>query len=283
LDIKKVGIVGCGQMGSGIALICAQAGLQVTARDIEQKYVQKGLAFIESFLTKSVEKGKMTAPEKTAIISRVKGTTDIQDLADCDIIIEAVLERLDLKRAVFAELDKVIPANIILATNTSDLSVIDIAMATNRTDKVIGTHFFNPPTIMKLVEVARTIATSEETIKTVQQFIRSIGKEPVLAKDTPGFIVNRLGTPFMLEAIRMLENGIATRDDIDNAVKLGLNHPIGPLALLDFIGLDSVYHGATNIYEETHDPQYAPPVLMRKMVAAGWLGRKTGKGFYDYK
>ena len=283
MDIKKVGIVGCGQMGSGIALICAQAGLQVTARDIEQKYVQKGLAFIESFLTKSVEKGKMTAPEKTAIISRVKGTTDIQDLADCDIIIEAVLERLDLKRAVFAELDKVIPANIILATNTSDLSVIDIAMATNRTDKVIGTHFFNPPTIMKLVEVARTIATSEETIKTVQQFIRSIGKEPVLAKDTPGFIVNRLGTPFMLEAIRMLENGIATRDDIDNAVKLGLNHPIGPLALLDFIGLDSVYHGATNIYEETHDPQYAPPVLMRKMVAAGWLGRKTGKGFYDYK
>jgi len=283
LDIKKVGIVGCGQMGSGIALICAQAGLQVTARDIEQKYVQKGLAFIESFLTKSVEKGKMTAPDKTAIISRVKGTTDIQDLADCDIIIEAVLERLDLKRAVFAELDKVIPANIILATNTSDLSVIDIAMATNRTDKVIGTHFFNPPTIMKLVEVARTIATSEETIKTVQQFIRSIGKEPVLAKDTPGFIVNRLGTPFMLEAIRMLENGIATRDDIDNAVKLGLNHPIGPLALLDFIGLDSVYHGATNIYEETHDPQYAPPVLMRKMVAAGWLGRKTGKGFYDYK
>ena len=283
MDIKKVGIVGCGQMGSGIALICAQAGLQVTARDIEQKYVQKGLAFIESFLTKSVEKGKMTAPDKTAIISRVKGTTDIQDLADCDIIIEAVLERLDLKRAVFAELDKVIPANIILATNTSDLSVIDIAMATNRTDKVIGTHFFNPPTIMKLVEVARTIATSEETIKTVQQFIRSIGKEPVLAKDTPGFIVNRLGTPFMLEAIRMLENGIATRDDIDNAVKLGLNHPIGPLALLDFIGLDSVYHGATNIYEETHDPQYAPPVLMRKMVAAGWLGRKTGKGFYDYK
>ena len=283
MDIKKVGIVGCGQMGSGIALICAQAGLQVTARDIEHKYVQKGLAFIDSFLTKSVEKGKMTAADKTAIVSRVKGTTDIHDLADCDIIIEAVLERLDLKRAVFAELDKVIPANIILATNTSDLSVIDIAMATNRTDKVIGTHFFNPPTIMKLVEVARTIATSEETIKTVQQFIRSIGKEPVLAKDTPGFIVNRLGTPFMLEAIRMLENGIATRDDIDNAVKLGLNHPIGPLALLDFIGLDSVYHGATNIYEETHDPQYAPPVLMRKMVAAGWLGRKTGKGFYDYK
>ena len=156
-------------------------------------------------------------------------------------------------------------------------------MATNRPDKVVGTHFFNPPTIMKLVEIARTIATSDETIQVARDFCKQIGKEPVLAKDTPGFIVNRLGTPFMLEAVRMLENGLATRDDIDNAVKLGLNHPIGPLALLDFIGLDSVYHGATNIYEETHDPQYAPPVLMRKMVAAGWLGRKTGKGFYDYK
>jgi 3-hydroxybutyryl-CoA dehydrogenase len=283
MEIKKVGIVGCGQMGSGIALICAQAGLQVIARDIEQKFVQKGLNFIDSFLSKSIEKGKITAADKTAIVSRVEGTVDLANLANCDIIIEAVLERLDLKRSVFAELDKVIPANIVLATNTSDLSVIDIAMATKRPDKVIGTHFFNPPTVMKLVEVARTIATSEETVNTTQQFIKSIGKEPVMAKDTPGFIVNRLGTPFMLEAIRMLENGIATRDDIDNAVKLGLNHPIGPLALLDFIGLDSVYHGATNIYEETHDPQYAPPVLMRKMVAAGWLGRKTGKGFYDYK
>ena len=283
MAIKKVGIVGCGQMGSGIALVCAQAGLQVIARDIEQKYVQKGLSFMESYFTKSVEKGKMSQPAKEAALSRVKGTTDIKELAVCDIVVEAVLEKLDLKRAVFAELDKVIPPDVVLATNTSDLSVIDIAMATNRPEKVVGTHFFNPPAIMKLVEIARTIATSEATVKTVQDFARQIGKEPVLAKDTPGFIVNRLGTPFMLEAIRMLENGLATRDDIDNAVKLGLNHPIGPLALLDFIGLDSVYHGATNIYEETHDPQYAPPVLMRKMVAAGWLGRKTGKGFYDYK
>jgi 3-hydroxybutyryl-CoA dehydrogenase len=283
MAIKKVGIVGFGQMGSGIAIVCAQAGVQVIGRDIELKYVQKGIASIESYFTRSVEKGKMSQADKDAALSRVKGTTDLQELAACDLIVEAVLERLDLKRAVFAELDKAIPANIVLATNTSDLSVIDIAMATNRPDKVVGTHFFNPPTIMKLVEIARTIATSEETIQVAREFCKQIGKEPVLAKDTPGFIVNRLGTPFMLEAIRMLENGLATRDDIDNAVKLGLNHPIGPLALLDFIGLDSVYHGATNIYEETHDPQYAPPVLMRKMVAAGWLGRKTGKGFYEYK
>ena len=283
MEIKKVGIVGGGQMGAGIAIVCAQSGLDVLIRDIKDEYLQKGLAIVNAFFAKSVEKGKMTAPDKEKALAHVKGTLELKDLAGCDLIIEAVQERLELKQSVFTELDKVIPPGVVLATNTSDLSVIDIAMATKRPDKVVGTHFFNPPTVMKLVEVARTIATSEETIQVAQKFCRQIGKEPVLAKDTPGFIVNRLGTPFMLEAVRMLENGIATRDDIDNAVKLGLNHPIGPLALLDFIGLDSVYHGASNIYEETHDPQYAPPVLMRKMVAAGWLGRKTGKGFYDYK
>ena len=178
---------------------------------------------------------------------------------------------MDLKRSVFAELDKIIPADIVLATNTSDFPVIDIAMATNRPNKVVGAHFFNPPTSMKLIEIARTITTSDETVKVIQEFAKRIGKETVLAKDTPGFIVNRLGIPSMLEAIRRLENGIATRDDIDNAVKWGLNHPIGPLALLNFIGLDSVYHGATSIYEETHDPQSAPPVLMKKMVVAGYI------------
>jgi 3-hydroxybutyryl-CoA dehydrogenase len=283
MEIEKVGIIGCGQMGSGIALVCVQSGLQVKVRDIEDQYLQKGRSFIDSYFAKSIEKGKMSEEEKGKALSRLSFTTKIPDLVDCDLIIEAVPERLDLKLSVFAELDKIIPAHIVLATNTSDLPIIDIAMATKRPDKVVGAHFFNPPTYMKLVEVSRTIATSDETVQVVREFAKKIGKETVLAKDTPGFIVNRLGTPFMLEAIRMLENGLATRDDIDNAVKLGLNHPIGPLALLDFIGLDSVYHGATSIYEETHDPQYAPPVLMKKMVVAGWLGRKTGKGFYDYK
>jgi 3-hydroxybutyryl-CoA dehydrogenase len=283
MDIKRVGIVGCGQMGSGIALVCAQSGLQVIIKDVKEEYIQKGIASIDSYYNKSVEKGKISPLEKEAALSRIKGTLNIHDLILCDLIVEAVQERLDIKQAVFAELDKVIPPNTVLASNTSALSVIDIAMATNRLDKVVGTHFFNPPAIMKLIEIARTIATSDETIKVVQQFAKKIGMEPVLANDTPGFIVNRLVTPFMLDAIRMLENRMATRDDIDNAVKLGLNHPMGPLALLDFIGLDSVYHAASNIYDETHDPQYAPPVLMRKMVAAGWLGRKAGKGFYDYK
>lgn len=283
MEINKVGVVGCGQMGSGITLVCAQSGLEVIVRDIEEQYLQKGLSFISSYFTKSVEKGKMSESDREKALSFITSTIHLKDLADCDLVIEAVPENLELKRALFAELDKIIPANIVMATNTSDLPVIDIAMATNRPDKVVGAHFFNPPTSMKLIEVARTIATGDEAVNVVREFARKIGKETVLAKDTPGFIVNRLGTPFMLEAIRMLENGIATRDDIDNAVKWGLNHPIGPLALLDFIGLDSVYHGATSIYEETHDPQYAPPVLMKKMVVAGWLGRKTGKGFYDYK
>jgi 3-hydroxybutyryl-CoA dehydrogenase len=283
MEINKLGIVGCGQMGSGIALVCAQSGLKVILRDVEEQFLQKGLAYIKSYYARSVEKGKMSESDREKALSLIKTTVHIQDLVDCDLILEAVPERLDLKRAVFAELDKVIPPEIVLATNTSDLSVIDIAMATRRPQKVAGSHFFNPPTSMRLIEIARTVATSDETVNIIREFAKKIGKEAVVSKDTPGFIVNRLGTPFMLEAIRMLENGIASRDDIDNAIKLGLNHPVGPLALLDFIGLDSVYHGATNIYQETHDPQYAPPVLMKRMVAAGWLGRKTGKGFYDYK
>jgi len=283
VEYKKVGIVGCGQMGTGIALVCAQAGIEVKVRDIEEQYLKKGHSLIESYFRKSVEKGKMTEGEKGRVMERLSFTTELEELAGSDLIIEAVPERLELKRAVFEELDKIIPVERVLATNTSDLPIIEIAMATKRPEKVVGAHFFNPPTYMKLVEVARTIATSEESVEIVCGFVKKIGKEPVVAKDTPGFIVNRLGTPFMLEAIRMVENGLATRDDIDKAVKLGLNHPVGPLELLDFIGLDSVYHGAMSIYEETHDPQYAPPVLMKKMVAAGWLGRKTGKGFYEYK
>ena len=283
MEIKKVGVVGAGIMGAGIAQSAAQAGYQVVIREINDELLKKGLGSINSALTRNVEKGRMTQADKDAVWSRIKGTVNMSDFSDCDYTIEAVIENLELKRKVFAELDKVCPPHTILATNASTVSIIDIAKATNRPDKVIGTHYFNPVAMMKLVEIVKTIATSDETVKICQEYCKSIGKETVIAKDTPGFIVNRLGTPFMLDAIRMLESGIASRDDIDNAIKLGLNHPIGPLALLDMIGIDSVYYGASTIYDETKDPKYAPPVLMRKMVSAGWLGRKTGKGFYDYK
>ena len=283
MEIKKVGVVGAGIMGAGIAQSAAQAGYQVVIREINDELLKKGLGSINSALTRNVEKGRMTQAEKDAVWSRIEGTVNMSDFSDCDYTIEAVIENLELKRKVFAELDKICPPHTILATNASTVSIIDIAKATNRPDKVIGTHYFNPVAMMKLVEIVRTIATSDETVKICQEYCKSIGKETVIAKDTPGFIVNRLGTPFMLDAIRMLESGIASRDDIDNAIKLGLNHPIGPLALLDMIGIDSVYYGASTIYDETKDPKYAPPVLMRKMVSAGWLGRKTGKGFYDYK
>ena len=283
MQIKKVGVVGVGIMGAGIAQVASQAGYQVIAREINEELLKKGLASINSFLSKSVEKGRLSQQDKDAVMGRIQGTLNLADFKDCDFVIEAVMENLELKKKVFAELDQVCPQHAVLATNASTVSIIDIARATKRPDKVVGTHYFNPVPMMKLVEIVRTIATSDETVKICQEYCRSIGKETVIAKDTPGFIVNRLGTPFMLEAVRMLESGIATRDDIDNAVKLGLNHPIGPLALLDLIGIDSVFYGASTIYDETKDPQYAPPVLMRKMVAAGWLGRKTGKGFYDYK
>lgn len=283
MEIKKVGVVGAGIMGAGIAQSAAQAGYQVVIREINDEFLKKGLGSINSALTRNVEKGRMTQADKDVVWSRIKGTVNMSDFSDCDYTIEAVIENLELKRKVFAEMDKICPPHTILATNASTVSIIDIAKATNRPDKVIGTHYFNPVAMMKLVEIVRTIATSDETVKICQEYCKSIGKETVIAKDTPGFIVNRLGTPFMLDAIRMLESGIASRDDIDNAIKLGLNHPIGPLALLDMIGIDSVYYGASTIYDETKDPKYAPPVLMRKMVSAGWLGRKTGKGFYDYK
>ncbi|MBP1708066.1 MAG: 3-hydroxybutyryl-CoA dehydrogenase [Chloroflexi bacterium] len=283
MQIKKVGVVGVGIMGAGIAQVASQAGYQVIAREINEELLKKGLASINSFLSKSVEKGRLSQQDKDAVMGRIQGTLNLADFKDCDFVIEAVMENLELKRKVFAELDQVCPQHAVLATNASTVSIIDIARATKRPDKVVGTHYFNPVPMMKLVEIVKTIATSDETVKICQEYCRSIGKETVIARDTPGFIVNRLGTPFMLEAVRMLESGIATRDDIDNAVKLGLNHPIGPLALLDLIGIDSVFYGASTIYDETKDPQYAPPVLMRKMVAAGWLGRKTGKGFYDYK
>jgi len=283
MEIGKVGVVGCGQMGGGITQVCAQSGYQVIVSEINDELLNKGLASINSSLTKSVEKEKITQQDKDATLARIKGTTNMKDLGECDLVIEAAIENLDLKKKLFAELDKNCPKHAILASNTSGLSIIAMAVATTRPDKVLGLHFFNPAPVMKLLEVVKTIATSDETLEIGKEFGKSLGKTTVIAQDTPGFIVNRLVVPFMLNAIRMLEAGVATREDIDNGVTLGLNHPMGPLTLADLIGLDTLLFIANSTYDEFKDSQFAPPVLLTKMVTAGWLGRKTGKGFYEYK
>jgi 3-hydroxybutyryl-CoA dehydrogenase len=282
MEIKKVGVIGCGLMGTGIAQVCAQSGYQVIVSEINDALLNKGITSISSRLARDVEKGKLSAKDKDSVLSRIKGTTNTKDFSDCDLTIEAIIENMDLKKKIFAELDKICPQRTVLATNTSVLSIIDIATATTRPDKVLGLHFFNPAPVMQLVEAIKTIATSEDTLKIGIEFVKSLGKTAIVAKDTPGFVVNRQLAPFIFNAIRMLEDGVATREDIDAGVKLGLNHPIGPLQLADFIGLDTVYFGAVDMYEKFKEPQYAPPVLLGKMVTAGWLGRKTGKGFYDY-
>ncbi|MBL7125883.1 MAG: 3-hydroxybutyryl-CoA dehydrogenase [Dehalococcoidales bacterium] len=283
MEIKQVGVVGCGQMGGGIAQVSAQAGYQVIVSEVNEELLNKGLAKIDSVLARAVEKERITAQDKEAIISRIKGTTSMKDFGSCDLVIEAAMENLELKKKIFAELDSVCPKHAILATNTSCLSIIEIAMTTRRPDKVLGMHFFNPPPLMKLLEVGRTVVTSEETLEIIRKFGQSLGKTVITAPDSPGFIVNRLMVPQVFSAIRMLESGVATREDIDNGMMLGLNHPIGPLAVADLVGLDTFYYIGNAMYDEFKDPQFAPPILLEKMVAAGWLGRKTGKGFYDYK
>jgi 3-hydroxybutyryl-CoA dehydrogenase len=262
--------------------VCAQSGYQVVVSETSDGVLQKGLASIDKVLGRSVEKKRITQEEKGAIQGRIQGTLSLNDFSDCDYVIEAVIEDLKIKKEVFAELDTVCPQHAILATNTSVLTVIDIASATHRADKVIGTHFANPVPIMKVVEVVKTIATSEEVLTTTRTLCETLKKIVVVAKDAPGFLSNRITTPFLLNAVRMLESGAGTKEDIDTLIKEGLGHPMGPLTLLDLIGIDTVYRGAIAIYDELKDPQYYPPTLMRQMVAMGWLGRKTGKGFYDY-
>jgi 3-hydroxybutyryl-CoA dehydrogenase len=282
MEIRRVGVVGCGQMGSGVTQVCAQSGYQVTVSEVKDELLSKGLASINSSLTRSVEKEKITQQDKDSTLARIKGTTNMKDFSDCDLVIEAAPEKLDLKKKIFTELDKICRKHAILATNTSCLSIIDIAMSTTRPNKVLGMHFFNPVPAMKLLEIIKTITTSDETLETGKDFGKSLGKTIVIAEDAPGFIVNRLGVPFMLNAIRMLEAGVASKEDIDTGITLGLNHPIGPLALSDLVGLDTLLYVANSMYAEFKDRYYAPPVLLAKMVSAGWLGRKTGKGFYDY-
>jgi len=283
MEIKRVGVVGCGLMGSDISEVCAQSGYQVVVSEINSELLNKGLASISSFLTRNVKKGRISQVEKEATLARIKGTTNTKDFGDCDLIIEAVVENLGVKKKIFAELDKICSKDAILATNTSCLSIANMAAVTTRPEKVLGLHFFNPVPLMKLLEIVKTTATSEETLEMAKEFGNSVGKTVIIASDTPGFIVNRLLMPFMLAAFRMLEAGLATKEDIDTGARLGLGHPMGPLTLADLIGMDTVLHIANAIYEELKDPLYAPPIILKEMVAAGRLGRKTGKGFYEYK
>jgi 3-hydroxybutyryl-CoA dehydrogenase len=283
MDIKKVGVIGCGIMGGGIAQICAQAGYQVVVSEIKDEFLKKGLGVINGNLSKAVEKGRMAAADKDATMARIKGTLSYNDFHDCDLIIEAAVENMDLKKKIFAELDGIAPKHAILSSNTSCLSIIDMAMATKRPAQVLGLHFFNPVPMMRLVEIVKTVATSDAAIEAMKDFGKKLGKTTVVAKDTTGFIVNRLLAPFVLDAIRLYENGIASKEDIDNAVNLGLNHPMGPLTLTDLIGLDTTLFIVDAMYQEFKDQKYNAPSILRDMVTAGYLGRKTGKGFYDYK
>lgn len=282
MEVKIIGVVGCGVMGSGVAQVCAQAGYQVVVSEINDGLLKKGIALIDTFLTKGIERGKVTQAEKASVLARLKGTTDMKDFGTCDLVIEAATENMDIKKKIFTELDKICPKHAILATNTSSVSVIEVGSVTSRQDKVLGMHFFNPAQIMRLLELVRTVATSDETVEVARKVGETLGKNVIVASDSPGFVVNRLGLLYQFEAIRMLESGVASREDIDAGMTSGLGHPMGPLALNDLVGLDVLMHIAHVMYEETKRPEYAAPNLLKKMVAAGWLGRKTGKGFYDY-
>ena len=283
MDIKTVGVIGVGTMGSGIIQICAEAGYQVKVLARKEESIKKGKGSIEKFINKGIEKGKVTVEQKEAVLAKILWTLDKKDFADCDLIIDAAAEDMELKKKMFAEMEEIVGEHTIFGTNTSSLSIVEMAAATKRPGKVIGIHFFNPAQIMKLVEIVKTIVVSEETVETTKNFVDSLGKTIIYAKDYPGFIVNYLQYPLRLHAIRMVEQGLATAEDIDKAAKLGLGHPMGPLELQDMVGLDITYNACSAIYEETKDPKFAPPILMKKMIAAGKLGRKTGEGFYKYE
>jgi 3-hydroxybutyryl-CoA dehydrogenase len=281
MEIRKVGVLGCGLMGSGIAQVAATAGFDVTVLEVEQKFLDKGFAAIEKSLAKFADKGVLKeTPEK--VRARLRGTTKKEDLADCDLVIEAIIENVEEKKKMYASIDGLVKKEAIFATNTSSISVTELLTATKRPERFIGMHFFNPVPLMKLVEVARTIATANDVFETAYEFGKQLGKVPVRTSDKTGFIVNRLLVPYLLDAIRAYEEGVGSVEDIDNAMKLGAGHPMGPLTLLDFVGLDTTYYITHVMFDEFKERRFASPPLLKRMVMAGWYGRKTGKGFYDY-
>ena len=282
MGLKKIGIVGCGLMGSGIAEVCARADYGVVVREVNEELLERGLSRIQKSLGRAVAREKISQDQADHTLARIQGTLDLADFAECDLVIEAAVENMDLKKEIFAELDDILAPHAILASNTSSLCITEMASVTGRGDKVLGIHFFNPVPVMPLIEFVRTILTSDETMATAREFGSSLGKTMVTAKDTPGFIVNRLLIPYLLQAVQIYEDGLASREDIDTAIKLGLAHPMGPLTLLDFVGLDTTLFIADAMYEEYKDPRYAAPPLLRRMVLAGQLGRKSGRGFYEY-
>jgi len=280
--IEKIGVVGCGLMGSGIAQVAAQAGCQVTVREVSQQLLDKGLQGIDKNLARLVEKGTLTAADRDQVRGRLRGTTNLDDLKDCDLIIEAIIEQLPAKRELWGALDKICPKTTIFASNTSSLSITEMATFTQRPDRFVGMHFFNPVPVMKLVEVIRTIATDPKVFDEMVAFGQRLGKTVVRTSDRTGFIVNRLLVPYLLDAVRALEEGVGSVEDIDNSMKIGCGHPMGPFTLLDFVGLDTTYYISNIMFDEFKEKRFASPPLLKRMVLAGWNGRKAGRGFYDY-
>ena len=281
MEVKKVGVLGCGLMGSGIAQVAATAGFGVTVLEVEQKFLDRGFAAIEKSLAKFAEKGTIKETPQT-IRGRLKGTTKREDLADCDIIIEAIIENVEEKKKMYSSIDNIVRKDAIFASNTSSISITELLTSAKRPERFVGLHFFNPVPLMKLVEVVRTIATADDVYQTAYEFGKNLGKVPVRTSDKTGFIVNRLLVPYMLDAIRAYEEGVGSIEDIDNAVKLGCGYPMGPFTLLDFVGLDTTYYITHVMYDEFKERRFASPPLLKRLVMAGWYGRKTGKGFYDY-
>jgi 3-hydroxybutyryl-CoA dehydrogenase len=283
MEIRTVGVLGCGLMGAGIAQVCAASGYDTVVREVDETLLERGLARIRKFLDDGVARGKVTAAARDETLGRLTGTTTVDPMARCDLVVEAIVERLDEKRAVYAALEAVLPPHALLLSNTSSLCITELAASTRRPERFAGLHFFNPVPLMKLVEVIRALTTSDDTHHKVVAFARSLGKEPIAAPDRPGFIVNRLLVPYLLDAVRAYEHGLGSLEDIDKGMTLGCGHPMGPFTLLDFVGLDTTYYIANVMFDEFKEPAYAPPPLLKRMVLAGRLGRKSGRGFYSYQ